>query len=249
MEEAVSTSILVRLCLIQRQNPVFLSNPSSWFSIPGESFSLRVRETSASRHTVHTWSLFPAYLRRCARIIQQLINPPMLPKVPGQEERKQDFPCCHPLDLLLRYICHYLSLHHCFPISHQCAFLVCFDTCSCCEQKDQDLSLGHYQETRPFWWFKLFYTHRRAFDFLISTAERFWMHANKRCILYVVLNSQSPTSLLDNDCYSIGVISNLWSAKTSLSRIITVNLWCLREVCTLQDFSFIQRTKENKKAP
>lgn len=61
-------------CLIQRQNPVFLSDPSSWFSFPGESFPFRVRETYISRHTIHTWSLFPAYLLHWAYIFQRLIN-------------------------------------------------------------------------------------------------------------------------------------------------------------------------------
>lgn len=68
MEEAVSTSILVCLCLIQRQNPVFLSNPSSWFSIPRESFSSCVCDTCVyvrvcPSHVIHTWSLSPSYLR------------------------------------------------------------------------------------------------------------------------------------------------------------------------------------------
>lgn len=84
MEEAVSTSILVCLCLIQRQNPVFLSNPSSWFFNPQRVVSLHVRETYASPpHHPYMIPLSCLSSGRWAYIFQRLINPQHCRNFPG----------------------------------------------------------------------------------------------------------------------------------------------------------------------
>lgn len=76
MEEAVSTSILVCLSFIQRQDPVFPCDPSSCFVIPGDSFSYMLRETDGPHNTAHTDNI-PLFLPtvRAVSISFSIFNP------------------------------------------------------------------------------------------------------------------------------------------------------------------------------
>lgn len=127
-------------CLIQRQNPVFLSDPSSWFTIPGGSLPSVLRETYASTHNV------PLFLLAICRALylSAVDKSHTLQKVPVSEEGKQDFPHCRPPSLLVKYV------FHRSPASQpHVPFVACFDTCRCCE--DHAIVLKYEQKVRePF---------------------------------------------------------------------------------------------------
>lgn len=84
MEETVSASILVGLCLIQRENPVFLCDPTPCFAIPGDSLPYVLRETYRSRNCTAQHPYFPAYGVRSPGIFQLLI----IPKLRAGGEKK-----------------------------------------------------------------------------------------------------------------------------------------------------------------
>lgn len=132
MEEAVSTSILVCLCLIQRQNPVFLFNPSSWFSVSGEPFpSPCVRRMCPATPSIHDpLSCLSSALGLYLSAVDKSAKPPKMSRLGRKKigfSTLSAFKAVWEIDLPLLFC---TLLPSCVTPACVC---VCFDTCSCCE--------------------------------------------------------------------------------------------------------------------